>query len=265
MIPRDRHAAAAVARWPRPDRRSTASPPRSATSSAPRCARRSSRSPAGQKGSSAMPHKQNPIVCERDHRPGPRAARQRRLSASRTCRSGTSATSRTRPPSGSCCPTRRSRSTTCSTASPGWSRAWPSTRSGCCATWRPRTAWCSRAGRCWRWSRPGCSREAAYEVVQRNALRAWDEETLVPGAAGGRPRRDGAAGRGRPRPRVRPGRASCATSTTIFDRTLRRDWRWSVSDALAGLHEASGKVREIYRFGDDAADGHLRPDVAPST
>ena len=34
----------------------------------------------------------------------------------------------------------------------------------------------------------GMSREDAYEVVQRNALRAWDEGLPLRGAAGGRPR-----------------------------------------------------------------------------
>ena len=43
----------------------SASRPRSATSSAPRCARSRSRSGPGQKGSSAMPHKRNPIITER--------------------------------------------------------------------------------------------------------------------------------------------------------------------------------------------------------
>ena len=45
---------------------SSASPRRSATCSGPRCARSRSRSPpASQKGSSAMPHKRNPITAER--------------------------------------------------------------------------------------------------------------------------------------------------------------------------------------------------------
>ena len=62
-------------RWPAPA--SSASPPRSATSSAPRCARSRSRSAPGQKGSSAMPHKRNPIVMRADHRHRAAAARLR--------------------------------------------------------------------------------------------------------------------------------------------------------------------------------------------
>ena len=48
----------------RREQRSNASPPRSATSNAPRCARHRSSSRQGQKGSSAMPHKRNPILTE---------------------------------------------------------------------------------------------------------------------------------------------------------------------------------------------------------
>ena len=44
---------------------STPSPSRSGTSRAPRSARCRSRSASGQKGSSAMPHKRNPVVAER--------------------------------------------------------------------------------------------------------------------------------------------------------------------------------------------------------
>ena len=50
----------------------------------------------GQKGSSAMPHKRNPDRLRADRRPGAAAARQRHGGASRTWRSGTSATSRIR-------------------------------------------------------------------------------------------------------------------------------------------------------------------------
>ena len=52
----------------------------------------------------------------------------------------------------------------------------------------------------------GMSREVAYEVVQRNALRAWDEGAASARPAGGRSRRGPRPGRGRARPGVRPGR-----------------------------------------------------------
>ena len=60
----------------------------------------------GQKGSSAMPHKRNPVRSRAPLRPGARAARLPVRPGSRTSRSGTSATSRTRASSASCCPTR---------------------------------------------------------------------------------------------------------------------------------------------------------------
>src|ERR1043166_8567901 len=43
--------------------------------------------------------------------------------------------------------------------------------------------------------------------------------------------------------------ASCATSTRSSN-VPSTHWRWSVSDQLASLHEASGKVREMYNFGE---------------
>ena len=62
-----RRATATPSCWARsrsPARASSGSRPRSATCSAPRCARCRSPSGAGQKGSSAMPHKRNPIKSE---------------------------------------------------------------------------------------------------------------------------------------------------------------------------------------------------------
>ena len=75
-IARDRHAeylwaCASVGRDDRADRA-----PRSATCSAPRCGEVEEAFRPGQKGSSAMPHKRNPIKAEQLCGPGPRAARQ---------------------------------------------------------------------------------------------------------------------------------------------------------------------------------------------
>ena len=73
---------------------------------------------SGQKGSSAMPHKRNPVVAERIS--GSRGSCvPTPPSGSRTSPCGTSGTSPTRARSASSCPTPSWRSTTCSTASPG--------------------------------------------------------------------------------------------------------------------------------------------------
>ena len=68
-----------------------------------------------QKGSSAMPHKRNPITSRADLRPRPRRARAMPRPRLKTSPSGMSAISRTPPPSASSCPTPPSSPTTCST------------------------------------------------------------------------------------------------------------------------------------------------------
>ena len=260
VIPRDRHAALLARDRRSPARRSTGSPPRSATCSAPRCARCWSRSPRAR-----------------------RARRRCRTSRTRSCASGSAAWP------GCFAPTPRS-----------GSRTWPLwherdiSHSSAERVVLPdstialdymldRFTWLveglvvrsradaaqpggvARAGVL----RPGAAgagggrrRPAsdAYEVVQRNALRAWDEETAAARPAGGRPRGGGASWT---RPRSTgssTSTASCATSTTCST-APPSGWGWPVPDDLAALHEASGKVRELYRFGEHDADGRLRPHV----
>ena len=215
VVPRDRHAellsALALARA----RRSSASRPRSATCSAPRCARSRSRSAAGQKGSSAMPHKRNPITAERicglarvvrgnalvglenvalwherdiSHSSAERVilpdsilALDYMLDRFALARRGA------RRPRGADAREPRRRPTALSSAS------------GCCS----------------RSSSRGSTRDDAYRLVQRNALRAWDEGTdfreLVDADA------EIAAPR-RPRRRLRPRRVHAPTSTSCFER-----------------------------------------------
>ena len=87
-----------------------------------------------QKGSSAMPHKRNPVNLRADQRTGARGPRQRAGRRSKTSRCGTSATSRTPRSSASSCRTPPSWSTTCCTRRPTWWTPCWSIRSACCAT-----------------------------------------------------------------------------------------------------------------------------------
>ena len=102
-------------------------------------------------------------ACERARR-----TRERRAA-------GTSATSRIRPPSASCCRTRSSPSTTCSTASRGWSRAWSCGRSGCARTSTRATVSYFSQRLLLALVESGLPRDDAYRLVQRHAMRAWDE------------------------------------------------------------------------------------------
>ena len=130
----------------------------------------------GQKGSSAMPHKRNPVVAERICGLARVVRGARASSGSRTSRSGTSATSRTRPPSASSSPTRSSPSTTCSTASRGSIEG--------LVVREERMRRNLEASHYLFFSQrvllalveSGLSRDDAYRLVQRNAMRAWDEE-----------------------------------------------------------------------------------------
>ena len=95
----------------------------------------------------------------------------------------------------------------------------------------------------------GMSREQAYELVQRNALAAWDQR-----GAAARPARGRCRGRGRARRAPISTRSSTSTpcsSTWTRSSTARYDARrLPMPDTLSHLHEASGKVRELYGFGD---------------
>ena len=172
----------------RPARRAALRRSRSSASSLDRFATGdpASRAHRGARGRGAVRPRPEGLVgdaaqAEPDRRRADLRARSRRpcatrSSASRTSRSGTSATSRTRRPSGSSCPTRSSRSTTCSTGSPGSSRASSCGPSACAPTSTRATGSSSASGCCSPSSRAGLARDEAYRLVQRHAMRAWDEE-----------------------------------------------------------------------------------------
>ena len=181
-----------------------------------------------------------------DLRAGARRARRARSSGSRTSRSGTSGTSPTPPPSGSWCPTRSSPSTTCSTGSPGWSRASSSDPSGCARTSTPATGSYFSQRLLLALVESGLARDDAYRLVQRNAMRAWDEgldlrELVRADAEIARPRR--------PRRRLRPRRLHRARRRRL--RATPRSQQRSPSMPEAASIVGSGKVREIYALDDE--------------
>ena len=155
--PRSRTSRSRSAIWPA--RRSARSRSRSAAArrARPRCRTSATRSSpngsAGSPGSFARPRRRPRERCA--------LARARHLALVGRARRR--------------CQTRSSRSTTCSTASPGSSRASSSSRSACGATSRRATA-SSSATAAARPRRGGLARDDAYRLVQRNAMRAWEEE-----------------------------------------------------------------------------------------
>ena len=173
VVPRDRHAellSAIALAGAGLERFATR---RSATSSAPRCARSRSRSGPARRARARC------RTSATRSRPSASAASRACCAATRrpgwrTSRSGTSATSRTPAPSGSCCPTRRSCSTTCSTSPCGSRAGWSCTPTG----WRANLEITSGALFSQRvllaLVEQGMQRDDAYRIVQRLAQQAWD-------------------------------------------------------------------------------------------
>ena len=101
----------------------------------------------GQKGSSAMPHKRNPIGSE-NLTGMARLLRGYMLTAYENVALWHERDISHSSPSAFCCPTPRSRSTTRSPASRGSSRISSSTRTGCRRTWSARTGSSTRSACC---------------------------------------------------------------------------------------------------------------------
>ncbi len=163
--------------WRRSRRRANSSPSSSATSSAPRWRRCIEGFKPGQKGSSAMPHKRNPISAETISGLA-RVVRSNLLAGLQDIALwherdiSHSSVERIVLPDSS---TARALHDDCA-----WidcCRGCRSTPSGCVRTSGRATGWCSANPCCWRWSPPARQRDDAYRIVQRNAMTAWREGT----------------------------------------------------------------------------------------
>ena len=205
---------------------------------------------AGQKGSSSMPHKRNPILSRALERSGPGAAR---LPGRRAGGRGALARARHLAQLGGADhPPRRLLPHLLRAAQVRRARRGPrgQRRHGC---WP--TSSSARYGLVF--SQPvllalvesGMTRDDAYRVVQRDARRAWEEDRDFRAVLEDRPR----SARSTPPPSTGPSTSSgpCATSTASPTR-----WKTSSDHHQKGPHMAltlvhSGKVRELYDAGDD--------------
>ena len=97
----------------------------------------------------------------------------------------------------------------------------------------------------------GLARDEAYRLVQRNALRAWDEErdfrelVAADPEIAAPPRRVALGGGLRPRRRARARRRPLRAPRGA------RDPKGGSRSCLSAVHVASGKVREIYELDDE--------------
>ena len=99
----------------------------------------------------------------------------------------------------------------------------------------------------------GRSRDDAYRIVQRNAMRAWQEERSFRELLAADPEVTDDARRARGSTRASTSSASLANVGRVVRRARRHRRRLPSRDATPALpHLYSGKVRELYEVGHDA-------------